>query len=162
MYMYQYYDLPDLIVLDHGPQFVSNFWNALCVILGVKVKLSTTNSPQTNSQTENLNQYINQHLHPFVNYYQSNQSSMLPVLDNAQLTLPYDFISTLPFYLSQGYSLCCSFNQKAPKPAITTKEKLTLAKAKAFTKQLQSGQDTARKIIGVAQEKKAHFVNKTH
>ena len=153
---------PNLIVLDYSPQFVSNFWNALCVILGVKVKLSTTNSPQTNSQTKNLNQYINQHLYLFVNYYQSNQSSMLPMLDNTQLTLPYNSISMSPFYLSQGYSLCCSFNQKAPKPATTTKEKLTLAKAKAFAKQLQSGQDTARKIIGAAQEKKAHFVNKTH
>ena len=162
MYMYQYYNLLDLIILDYSPQFISNFQNTLYVILGVKVKLSTTNSPQTNSQTENLNQYINQHLHLFVNYYQSNQSSMLPVLDNTQLTLPYDSISTLPFYLSQGYSLCHSFDQKAPKPAITAKEKLALAKAKAFAKQLQSGQNMARKIIGTAQEKKAHFVNKTH
>ena len=34
-YVYRYYDLPDSIVSDRGPQFVSVFWNALCAILGV-------------------------------------------------------------------------------------------------------------------------------
>jgi len=161
VYVYRYYDLPDSIVSDRGPQFVSDFWNALCAILGVKVKLSTANSPQTDGQTENLNQYIDQRLRPFVDHYQSNWSSMLPALDNAQLTLPHDTIGTSPFYLSRGYSPRRSFDWEAPKPATTVKEKLALAEAEAFAKRLQSGWDTAKKIMGASQERKARIVNKT-
>ena len=57
-----YYGLPDSIVSDKGPQFVSTLWKSLCSILGVKVKLSTADSPQTDGQSENLNQYIDQRL----------------------------------------------------------------------------------------------------
>jgi transposase InsO family protein len=160
-YIYRYYDLPDSIVSDRGPQFVSDFWNALCAILGVQVKLSTANSPQTDGQTENLNQYIDQRLRPFINHYQNNWSSMLPAIDNAQLILPHESIGTSPFYLSRGYSPRRSFDWQAPKPAATAKEKLALAEAEAFAKRLQSGWETARKLMGAAQERKAHFVNKS-
>jgi len=44
-YVYRYYDLPDSIVSDRGPQFISAFWNTLISILGVKITLSTAYSP---------------------------------------------------------------------------------------------------------------------
>jgi transposase InsO family protein len=54
------YGPPDSIVSDRGPQFISEFWHELCRILGVKLKLSMANHPQTDGQTENVNQYIDQ------------------------------------------------------------------------------------------------------
>jgi hypothetical protein len=60
---------PDLIVSDRGLQFVSSFWAEVCCILGIKIKLSTTFHPQTDGQTQIMNQYINQRLRPFVNHY---------------------------------------------------------------------------------------------
>ena len=63
---------PDSIVSDRGPQFISSFWAEVCRILGIKVKLSTAFHPQTDGQTEIMNQYIDQRLRPFVNYYQNN------------------------------------------------------------------------------------------
>ena len=32
---------PDIIISDRGPQFVSEFWNEVCQILGIIVVLST-------------------------------------------------------------------------------------------------------------------------
>ncbi len=52
--------VPDLIVSDQGPQFISNFWKEFCRILGVKLKLYTAHHPQTDGQTEIINQYIDQ------------------------------------------------------------------------------------------------------
>jgi transposase InsO family protein len=49
---------PDTIVSDRGPQFISEFWGELCQILGIKLKLSTAFHPQTDGQTEIMNQYI--------------------------------------------------------------------------------------------------------
>ncbi|KFZ24956.1 hypothetical protein V502_00565, partial [Pseudogymnoascus sp. VKM F-4520 (FW-2644)] len=52
--------------------FVSEFWKEFNRILGTKIKLSTAAHPQTDGQTENMNQWIDQRLCPYVNYYQDN------------------------------------------------------------------------------------------
>nr|XP_023995285.1 potassium voltage-gated channel subfamily B member 2-like [Salvelinus alpinus] len=46
------------IVSDRGPQFVSWVWRAFCDRLGVALSLSSGYHPQTNGQTERLNQEI--------------------------------------------------------------------------------------------------------
>ena len=71
-YILPIHDIPDLIVSDQGPQFISTFWREFCRILTIKLKLSTTNHPQTDGQTKIVNQYIDQRLCPFVNYYQDD------------------------------------------------------------------------------------------
>ena len=37
--------VPETIVSDRGPQFVSDFWNEFCKRIGTKLKLSTANYP---------------------------------------------------------------------------------------------------------------------
>ncbi len=83
VFIYRYFGLPVSIVSDYRPQFVSKFWAEFCHILGIKLKLSTAFYPQTDSQTEIMNQYLDQRLRPFVNYYQDNWSEMLPMIDYA-------------------------------------------------------------------------------
>ena len=43
--IYRFYSAFELIISDHGPQFISNFWNEFCHILKVKIKLFTTFHP---------------------------------------------------------------------------------------------------------------------
>src|SRR5947207_10917003 len=40
-YPYQIYGPPDTIISDHGPQFISAFWDEFTCILGIKLKLSS-------------------------------------------------------------------------------------------------------------------------
>jgi transposase InsO family protein len=94
---------PDSIVSDRGPQFVSSFWAKVCRILGIKIKLSTAFHPQTDGQTEIMNQYIDQRLRPFVNHYQDNWSALIPMMDYAQLTLYHKSIRMSPFELLKGF-----------------------------------------------------------
>ena len=54
--------LPDKIVLDRGSTFASKFWQALTAQLGVNHKLSIAYHPQTDGQTEQINQIIEQYL----------------------------------------------------------------------------------------------------
>ena len=49
---------PDAVVSDRGGQVISDFWDEFCRILGIRLKLSTSNHPQTDDQTEIWNQYI--------------------------------------------------------------------------------------------------------
>ena len=50
------------VVLDRGPQFVADLTKKLNRILGIETKLSTAFHPQTDKQTEQMNQELEQHL----------------------------------------------------------------------------------------------------
>ena len=66
--VYCYHGLPDDIVLDQGTQFVSKFWRFLFDILKVEIKLTSAFHPQTDSQTEWVNQVLEQYLRCNINY----------------------------------------------------------------------------------------------
>jgi transposase InsO family protein len=73
--------IPETIVSDRGPQFISDFWNEFCKRIGAKLKLLTANHPQTDGQTEIVNQYFDQRLRPYVNYYQDDWDEWVAMID---------------------------------------------------------------------------------
>ena len=81
LHVVRYVGLPDSITSDHGPQFVLDFWNKVYHRLGIKIKLSTTNYPQTDRQTEIVNQYFNQRLRLYINYYQDDQDKQVAMIN---------------------------------------------------------------------------------
>ena len=50
--------VPRTIVSDRGTQFTSKFWHQLHQTLGTRLESSTTFHPQTNGQTERVNQIL--------------------------------------------------------------------------------------------------------
>ena len=110
--VYPYYGPPDSIVSDRGPQFISEFWTEVCSILGIKMKLSTADHPQTDGQTENMNQYIDQRLRPFVSFYQDDWDELIPMVDFAQATLVQESIGQTPFFTLLGFEPRTSFDWK--------------------------------------------------
>ncbi|GAW03787.1 retrotransposon nucleocapsid protein [Lentinula edodes] len=60
--------MPSDIVSDRGSLFVSQFWRELCRALGIESRLSTAYHPQTDGQTERVNQsveaFANKGYHP--------------------------------------------------------------------------------------------------
>jgi transposase InsO family protein len=72
VYVYRYYRPATTIVSDRGPQFISAFWEEFCWLLGTRLKLSTVYHLQTDRQTENTNQWIDQRLYLFVNTFQDD------------------------------------------------------------------------------------------
>jgi len=91
-FIYRYHKAPKSIISNRKLQFVSAFWREFIQIFNIQLRLSTANYIQTDSQTEIINQYLDQYLKPFVNYYQNNWSDILFIIDYAQLTLPHSFI----------------------------------------------------------------------
>ena len=64
--------LPEEVISDRGPQFMSNFMQGLSKILRIKVAALTAYHPQRDGQTERVNQEVEQFLHLFVNQRQDN------------------------------------------------------------------------------------------
>ena len=109
-HFYQYYSAPNTVISDHRPQFVSTFWQAFCKIIGISLKLSTTQHPETDGQTKIVNQHITMHLHLCINYHQDDWSKWLPLLDHAVAVLVHESTRVSPFFASQGYESRTLFN----------------------------------------------------
>ena len=56
--IWKIHGVPRTILSDQGPQFASKFMEDLTKVLGTKRKLSTAYHPQTDGQTERINQEI--------------------------------------------------------------------------------------------------------
>ena len=50
--------LPESVVLNRGPQFAAELIKELNKILGIETRLSTVFHPQTDGQTEQMNQEL--------------------------------------------------------------------------------------------------------
>ena len=157
--IYRYFGPPETIVSDRGPQFISSFWTELCRILGTRLKLSTAFHPQTDGQTEIMNQYIDQRLRPFVDYYQDNWSELLPMIDYAQLTLPHSSIGMSPYELLHGRLPRTSFDWNTPK-SITVREELNQEKARQVANRMKEALQRGRELMAKAQAKKEKDVNR--
>jgi len=64
--------VPQKVISDQGPQFVSRFIKELCSQLGVERNPSTAYHPQTDGQTERVNQELEQYLRLYCNYRQND------------------------------------------------------------------------------------------
>ncbi|MBW0530510.1 hypothetical protein O181_070225 [Austropuccinia psidii MF-1] len=71
-HVFSKHGLPVSIVSDRGSLFVSSFWTNLCQQLKNSRDLSTALHPETNGQTERVNQTLEQYLQMYKIHQQSN------------------------------------------------------------------------------------------
>ena len=152
--------LPDSITSDRGPQFVSDFWNEVCKRLSIKVKLSTANHPQTDGQTEIVNQYFDQRLRPYVNHYQNDWDQWVAIVDYQQACLWHETTGQSPFLTEKGYEPRTSFDWETPAAANTPKERLSKTEAQALVKRLHDSWEVAKSNMAQSQERYATQANK--
>jgi len=70
--VWKYRGLPTDIVSDRNSRFTSETWKELLRLLGIRSRMSTAFHPQTDGQTEWLNQTIEAYLRAFVSKEQDN------------------------------------------------------------------------------------------
>jgi len=66
--VWKLHGLLESVVSDRGPQFAAEFMRELNGMLGIKTKLSTAFHPQTDGQTERMNQELEQYLQFFIEH----------------------------------------------------------------------------------------------
>jgi len=69
------------VISNCGPQFVASFTKELYRLLGIQLFSSIAWYPQTDGQTECINQELNQFLHLFVNKQQNDWYDLLPIAE---------------------------------------------------------------------------------
>jgi transposase InsO family protein len=155
-HVWRYFGPPDSIISDRGPQFISAFWTEFCRLLGIKLKRSTAHHPQTDGQTEIMNQYLEQRLRPFVNYYQDNWSELLPMMDYAQLTLPHSSIGMSPFEARNGFKARTSFDWTTTE---SSAPELNSDRARQRVRLIQDSWKLARDMMARSQAKMIKSAN---
>lgn len=99
--IYRYHGLPKDIISDRGTQFVSRFWRNLFKILKVDIKLSSAFHPQTDGQTERVNQILEQYLRCTINYRQDDWTTVLPLAEFAYNNSTHSSTQQTPFFAAE-------------------------------------------------------------
>ena len=108
--------LPDDVISDRGPQFVSHFWQRLLQTLGISVKLSSAYHPQTDGQTERVNQILEQYLRCSVSYQQDDWVNLLSLAEFAYNNSLHASTGVTPFFAN--YGLHPRFNISLPTTSV--------------------------------------------
>ena len=95
--------LPEVILSDRGPQFTARFWQLWCKALGISPNLSTSFHPQTNGQTERLNQTLKQYLQCYALKAEESWVGLLWVAELAYNNLTPRSTGTSPYMATYGY-----------------------------------------------------------
>src|SRR5258708_14140319 len=78
-----HHGLLEEVISNHGSAFISNFSCELAALLGVKLTPSTSYHPQTDGQTERMNQEIEAYLWVFVSHQQGDWADWLLLVEFA-------------------------------------------------------------------------------
>jgi hypothetical protein len=144
---------PERILSDRGPQFASNFMRDLNRLLGIEANLSTAYHPQTDGQTERINQEIEQYLRVFVNHQQNDWVDWLALAefsynDKIQTSTGYS-----PFFLNYG---------RHPRKGVEHKTHARTESAETFVSRMEKLRQEAAAALQKAAEDMKRYYDKGH
>src|SRR5882724_7062382 len=91
------------IVSDWGKDLISHFWRLLGQLLGIKANLSTAYHPETNGQTEWVNQILEQYLQVYINYQEDDWVNLLPLAKFMYNNTLHSATMVTPFFTNKGF-----------------------------------------------------------
>ncbi|KAJ3703314.1 hypothetical protein LUZ61_007019 [Rhynchospora tenuis] len=101
--VYKLHGLPQNLASDRDPIFTSQFWKELMEKIGVQLNMSTAYHPQSDGQTERLNQCVEQYLRCMVFDQQKKWLKWLPLAEYWYNTSFQQSIGMTPFQALYGY-----------------------------------------------------------
>jgi hypothetical protein len=101
-----HYGLPLRIISDRDPCFTSSFFRELCRVTGAVQNLSTAYRPQTDGQSEQTNQCLEQYIRIFTTFKQDNWADLLALAQYTLNSWPNATTKKAPYKLLLGYIPC--------------------------------------------------------
>jgi len=142
-HVWKLHGLPEQIISDRGPQFVSGFMRELNKLLGIKTAASTAYHPQTDGQTERVNQEIEQYLRLFVNHRQDDWAEWLPLAEFSYNNRVQSSTRQSPFMLNYG---------KHPRLGVEPLRDVEHASVEDFAQKMDSAKKEAEAALHQAAE----------
>jgi len=143
--------LPKSIVLDRGVQFAAGMMKKLNYLLGIQTKLSTAYHPQTDGQTERINQELKQYLRVFIDHRQEQWPDWLGMAEFVYNNKIHVATKIFPFKANYGQDLRIGFEGR---------RKGKYEAAGKFVERMKRIQKEAKVALGKAQEEMKKFADK--
>ncbi|SOV03718.1 uncharacterized protein UDID_19310 [Ustilago sp. UG-2017a] len=113
-HVYSKHGLPTSIVSDRGSEFTSHFWRSLSTLLGIENHFSSAYHPQSDGQTERINQVLEQFLRGYSNHLQTDWSDLLPLAEFSYNNAEHASTQLTPFFANYRYHPRFSFDNTDP------------------------------------------------
>ena len=91
------------ITSDRGSEFISHFFRSLGKALDIRLHFTSRHHLQGDSQTERMNQTLEQYLQIYSNYQQDNWSELLPLTESLYNNALSATTGVSPFFANKGY-----------------------------------------------------------
>jgi len=141
--IWKLHGLPESIISDRGPQFMAGLMRELNRMLGIESKLSTAFHPQTDGQTERVNQELEQYLRMFIDYRQEQWPDWLGMAEFAYNNKTYSSTKMSPFKANY---------RQDPRMGFEMRRKGKYEGAEKFVTKIKEIQEEAKAALGKAQE----------
>ena len=97
--VFRLHGLPRELVSDRDPRFTADFWQSVFRSLGTRLKMSTSDHPETDGQTERANRVLEEILRGYVHSF-SSWSEFLPMVEFAINNSVHASTTHTPFYVN--------------------------------------------------------------
>jgi hypothetical protein len=102
-HIYKLHGLPQSIISDRDRIFTSKFWQSLFKMAGIQLRMSSSYHPQTDGQTERVNQCLETFLRCFVHACPSRWVRWLPLAEYWYNTSTHSALGRTPFEVLYGH-----------------------------------------------------------
>jgi len=150
--VWKHHGLPHTLVSDCGPQFVADFMRELYRLLRIELAPSTTYHPQTDGQTECINQELEQFLHLFVNEQQDDWDELLPLGEFSYNNHVHSSTQQTPFMADVGWNPQMGFEPREVRSRLES--------VNEFRDRMEKGLDEAKAALNKAKDKYAQYYNR--
>jgi len=100
--IWRLHGLPESIFSDGDTQFMSKFWTRLMQVLQVKLTMSTAYHPESDGQTERVNQTLEQYMRSYCTYQQDDWVLLLPLAGHTYNTSTSESTKATTFAINCG------------------------------------------------------------
>jgi hypothetical protein len=101
-HVYRLHGFPMAVISDRDPVFTGHFWQHLFKIAGAELRMSSSYHPQTDGQTERVNQCLETFLRCFTNACPKKWSVWLPTAEFWYNTSQHSALGCSPFEVLYG------------------------------------------------------------
>jgi len=141
--------LPKKVISDRGPQFAAQFMKDLHKLIKVEMNLSTAFHPQTDGQTERINQEVEQYLRLFINHRQTDWNNWLSCAEFSYNDKVHSSTGFSPFFVNYG---------RHPKKGINFPKEVKSQSATEFAQTMESiWEETAAALRIAAEQMKRYY-----
>jgi transposase InsO family protein len=149
--VWKHHRTPRAVVSDRGPQFVAAFTRKLYKLLGIKLATLTAYHPQTNGQSERVNQELEGYLHIFTSRRQDDWDELLPLGEFSHNNHVHSLTQQTPFMVDTGRHPRMGFEPQQPHSKMES--------VNEFVDHMARGIEEAKSALTKAKDEYAMYYN---